>query len=91
VPLGLVGVDADHLVEMGVDVLAGFGLDDVDVLLGQFVVELPERRLDAAADVGPLVLVERAFEVVPDVEESRHEIRRRALLFRPRGASPSAS
>jgi hypothetical protein len=47
----------------------------------ELVVELPERRLDAAPNVGPLVLVERTREVVPDVEQPRHEVLRGALFF----------
>jgi len=49
-----------------VDLVARVGRDGLDALLGEHLVELLQRRLDAGAQVAPLLLVERAKEVVAD-------------------------
>jgi hypothetical protein len=59
----------EHLVARRLDLGAGLGLDWFDVLGLEDLVELPERRLDALADVGVLVLLEGPLEVVPDLEQ----------------------
>jgi len=65
--LGLVALDSKHhLVARRIDVGPRIGIDRIDALVSEHLVELLQRRLHARSEVASRLLIERSEEVVSD-------------------------